>query len=51
MSRNEIALAVLLVLAAGFIVSGVLLLSVPIGLMVAGVLLAGLAALFLVEVE
>jgi hypothetical protein len=51
MSRNEIALAVLLVAAAGLIVSGVLLLSVPIGLMVAGVLLAGLAALFLVEVE
>ncbi|MBP2325336.1 acyl dehydratase [Kibdelosporangium banguiense] len=51
MSPNEIALAVLLVIAAGLIVSGVLVLSVAAGLIVAGVLVAALAALFLVEVE
>jgi hypothetical protein len=51
MSGNEIALGALLVAAAGLIVCGVLLLSVPIGLMVAGVLLAVLAALFLLEVK
>ncbi|TCO47309.1 hypothetical protein [Actinocrispum wychmicini] len=51
MTPQEIALASLLVLAAGLVVTGVLLLSVPIGLMVAGVLVAALAALFLVEVS
>ncbi|TCO54150.1 hypothetical protein [Actinocrispum wychmicini] len=51
MSRPEIALAVLLLLAAGLVVTGVALLSVPIGLMVAGVLVAALAVLFLVAVS